>query len=54
MLAMLQRLDFWGAVTTAPGAELGFENRYTWPRLRIRNDTPLGEFIDLVNLQFEE
>ena len=54
VLAMLHRLEFWGAVTTTPGADLGFENRYTWPRLRIRNNTPLGEFIDLVNLQFEE
>lgn len=53
VLAMLQRLDFWGAVTTVPGADLGFENRYEWPRLRIRNDTPLAEFADLVNLRFE-
>lgn len=54
VLAMLHHLDFWGAVTTIPGAELDFENRFTWPRLRIRNNTPLGEFIDLVNLRFEE
>ncbi len=54
VLTMLHQLDFWGGVTTIAGAEHGFENRYTWPRLRIRNNTPLGEFIDLVNLQFEE
>lgn len=54
VLSMMPRLDFWGAVTTTAGAELGFENRYTWPRLRIRNNTPLSEFSDLVNLQFED
>jgi peptidoglycan/xylan/chitin deacetylase (PgdA/CDA1 family) len=54
VLSMLRHLDFWGAVTTAAGAELGFENRYVWPRLRIRHNTPLAEFADLVNLRFEE
>jgi peptidoglycan/xylan/chitin deacetylase (PgdA/CDA1 family) len=53
VLAMLQQLDFWGAVTTAGGDLLGFENRFTWPRLRVRYDTPLGEFADLVNLRWE-
>jgi peptidoglycan/xylan/chitin deacetylase (PgdA/CDA1 family) len=53
-LAMLQQLDFWGAVTTASGYEPNFENRYTWPRLRVRNNTPLPEFIDLVNLALSE
>ena len=54
VLAMLQRLDFWGAVTTAGGATHGFENRYEWRRLRVRHNTPLAEFADLVNLRFEE
>ncbi len=50
VLAMLQHLDFWGAVTTTAGHEPSFENRFIWPRLRIRNNTPLPEFIELVNL----
>jgi peptidoglycan/xylan/chitin deacetylase (PgdA/CDA1 family) len=54
VLSIMQRLDFWGAVTTFGGAELGFENRYQWPRLRIRNNTPLAEFADLANLTWEE
>ena len=54
VLGTVQRLDFWGAVTTVRGAELGFDNRYEWPRLRVRNNTPLAEFADLVNLTFEQ
>lgn len=50
VLAVLQKLDFWGAVNTVAGHEQGFENRYEWPRLRIRNNTPLPEFVDLLNL----
>lgn len=49
VLTMMRRLDFWGAVTTAGGDELGFANRFTWPRLRVRYNTPLPEFADLVN-----
>ena len=49
VLAMMQRLDFWGAVTTFGDDELGFGNRFAWPRLRVRFDTSLSEFIDLVN-----
>ncbi|WP_420641392.1 polysaccharide deacetylase family protein [Candidatus Leptofilum sp.] len=53
VLSTLQRLDFWGAVTTFSGDALGFANRFTWPRLRVRNDTPLPEFVDLVNSTWE-
>jgi peptidoglycan/xylan/chitin deacetylase (PgdA/CDA1 family) len=48
VIAMLQELDFWGAVTTATGKQHGFTDRYEWTRLRIRHDTTLAEFIDLV------
>lgn len=54
VLAMVERLDYWGAVTTVRGYTHGFENRYEWPRLRVRFDTPLPEFIDLVNLNLGE
>ncbi|MCB8920904.1 MAG: polysaccharide deacetylase family protein [Ardenticatenaceae bacterium] len=46
---VLQALDFWGAVTTAGGKWQGFDDRYMWTRLRVRNTTPLPEFIDLVD-----
>lgn len=54
VLAMVQRLAFWGAVTTFRGDQLGYENRYVWPRLRVRNNTPLAEFADLVNSTWQE
>lgn len=50
VLSMMAHLDFWGAVTTYAAAEQGFHNRYEWPRLRIRNNTQLAEFADVVNL----
>ncbi|WP_420629491.1 polysaccharide deacetylase family protein [Candidatus Leptofilum sp.] len=53
VLSMMQRLDFWGAVTTFSGDELSYANRFTWPRLRVRNNTPLPEFVDLVNGTWE-
>ncbi len=48
VISLLYELDFWGAVTTMGGKWHGFIDRYEWVRLRIRNDTPLAEFIDLV------
>lgn len=47
-LQVLQGLDFWGAVTTTTGKYHSFNNRYEWKRLRIRFDTPLSEFIELL------
>lgn len=48
VLTMLQELGFWGAVTTYSGKDHGFTDRYTWTRMRIRNNTPLAEFVDIV------
>lgn len=48
-IGILKELDFWGAVTTLPGKWHGFPDRYEWTRLRVRNNTPLAEFIDLVD-----
>ncbi len=47
-IQVLQDLHFWGAVTTAGGKWHSFENRFTWPRLRIRYTTRLAEFADFV------
>ncbi|HSM58669.1 MAG TPA: polysaccharide deacetylase family protein [Candidatus Sulfomarinibacteraceae bacterium] len=43
-IAILQELDFWGAVTTAGGKWHGFEDRYEWSRLRMRYTTDMAQF----------
>ena len=48
VIDIVRELDFWGAVTTQGGKWHGFNNRYEWERLRVRYNTPLAEFIDLV------
>jgi peptidoglycan/xylan/chitin deacetylase (PgdA/CDA1 family) len=47
-IAILEQLDFWGAVTTQGGKWHNFEERYEWKRLRISYTTSLGTFVDLV------
>lgn len=41
-------LDLWGAVTTADGQWHGFDNRYEWSRVRMRNSTTLPEFAAMI------
>ncbi len=48
-LEVVQDLDFWGAVTTASGEWHGYDDRYEWSRVRMRNTTTLTEFISVVN-----
>lgn len=48
-IAVLQKLDFWGAVTTASGKLHGYDDRYEWSRLRMRNTTTLPIFADFVD-----
>lgn len=50
-IQMLQELDFWGATTTQNGSWHGFDNRFEWRRVRIRNTTSAGEFARLVDLE---
>lgn len=50
-IAMLQELDFWGAVTTTRGSWHGFDDRFEWRRIRVRNDTSLAEFAQAVDLE---
>ena len=47
-IAILTQLDFWGAVTTEFGKWHGFNDRYTWTRIRVHGDTTLAAFADLV------
>jgi peptidoglycan/xylan/chitin deacetylase (PgdA/CDA1 family) len=48
VIDMLAELNFWGAVTTAGGKWHGFNDRFEWTRMRVRNSYSLGEFADLV------
>lgn len=43
-IAMLEELDYWGAVTTAGGKWHGHADRYEWSRLRMRYTTDLPTF----------
>lgn len=52
-IKVLEALDFWGAVTTQGGKWHGFNDRYEWRRVRIRYDTEMPEFIDIVRLPEE-
>jgi len=48
VLDIMAELDYWGAVTTVGGEWHGFDDRYEWTRVRIRNVTHFDEFVDLV------
>lgn len=48
-IEVIRELDFWGAVTTAGGQWHGFDDRYEWSRMRMRNTTALAEFADFVS-----
>jgi peptidoglycan/xylan/chitin deacetylase (PgdA/CDA1 family) len=48
VLEILKELDFWGAVTTEGGVWHGFDDRYEWTRLRVRNTTTIEEYGDLL------
>jgi peptidoglycan/xylan/chitin deacetylase (PgdA/CDA1 family) len=48
-MSIIEELDFWGAVTTAGGKWHGFDDRFEWSRVRMRNTTALLEFADMVN-----
>ncbi len=50
-IALLRELDFWGAVTTANDTWHGFNERFEWGRLRIRNDTTVAELAQITDLQ---
>lgn len=50
-IQMLRELDFWGAATTANDTWHGFNERFEWGRLRIRNNTTLQEFANVLDLE---
>ncbi len=50
-IQILRELEFWGAATTANDTWHGFNERFEWGRLRIRNDTTLQEFANVLDLE---
>ncbi len=42
--AVVESAGYWGAVTTAWGTELRLDNRYTWPRIRVRGAWEIADF----------
>jgi peptidoglycan/xylan/chitin deacetylase (PgdA/CDA1 family) len=50
-IQVLSELDFWGAVTTENGTWHGFNDRFEWRRVRMRNTTSIEEFARLVDLE---
>lgn len=53
-MAILSDLNFWGAVTTASGSWHGYNERFEWARLRMRNTTTIAEFAGMLNLEGTE
>ncbi len=47
--AVVESAGYEGAVTTAWGTELRLDNRYEWPRIRIRGEWGLAEFADVLS-----
>ena len=47
-IQVLSELNFWGAVTTEGGKWHGFNDRFEWTRVRMRNTTHIAEFADFV------
>lgn len=50
-IAVLEELDYWGAVTTKNGTWHGFDDRFEWRRVRIRNTTGINEFGVLLDME---
>jgi peptidoglycan/xylan/chitin deacetylase (PgdA/CDA1 family) len=48
-IEVMSELDYWGAVTTEGGQWHGFNDRFEWKRLRIRNITKLDDFARLLD-----
>lgn len=50
-IQVLKELDYWGAVTTENGSWHGFNDRFEWRRVRLRNSTTIQEFARLTDLE---
>lgn len=45
-LQLVRELDLWGAVTTRPGRQHQFSDRFTWTRVRVDGRGSLQDFIN--------
>ena len=47
-IAVVESAGYWGAVTTAWGDELRLDNRFTWPRIRVKGNLSLDGFAKIL------
>jgi len=47
-IAVVESAGYWGAVTTAWGTELRLDNRFTWPRIRVKGAWTLDYFAHIM------
>jgi len=47
-IAVVESAGYWGAVTTAWGTELRLDNRFTWPRIRVRGAWSVDYFAHIM------
>ena len=47
-IAVVESAGYWGAVTTAWGSELRLDNRFAWPRIRVKGSLSLDGFATLL------
>ncbi len=47
-LAVVESAGYWGAVTTQWGTALRLDNRYTWPRIRVRGEWSPATFANVL------
>jgi len=44
----VESAGYWGAVTTAWGTELRLDNRFIWPRIRVKGNLSLEGFAKML------
>lgn len=47
-IAVVESAGYWGAVTTAWGTELRLDNRFIWPRIRVKGNLSLEGFAKML------
>ncbi len=47
-VAVVESAGYWGAVTTAWGTELRLDNRFTWPRIRVKGAWSVDYFAHII------
>ena len=47
-IAIVEAAGYWGAVTTAWGTDLRLDNRFTWPRIRVKGHWSVENFANVL------